>query len=284
MEPENVALDRHGADWRDWILNNLAKNCAPLGMFEKMVAGVWERDIAAQALDEGLRQLGVNKTWRKPLPGIRTPTQVCNGAGYPVRVLCQIAVPHALLLDGVLSESECDQLIEYAYSKGLKRSGVVDGDSGNSQEHHARTSSSVFFTRSETPLIDEIEQRLAALTHWPIENGEGLQLLQYEPGQEYKAHFDWFNPKNPGSASHLKRGGQRVGTLVVYLQTPSAGGGTRFPKSGIEVMPNKGGAIFFTDLTLSGQPDENTLHAGTPVQQGTKIVLTYWQREASFQG
>lgn len=279
---ETAALDQHGAEWRQWILNNLAKNCAPSGMFERMVAGVWEHNRAAQAINEGLQELGINKPWLTPLPQVNNPTGLCNGDGQPIRVLCEIASPTARLLDGVLSPTECDQLIEYAYSKGLKRSGVVDGDSGSSQQHDARTSSSVFFTRAETPLINSLEERLAALTHWPIENGEGLQLLQYEPGQEYRAHFDWFNPKNPGSASHLKRGGQRVGTLVVYLQTPDAGGGTRFPKSGIEVMPNRGGAVFFTDLTVSGQPDENTLHAGTPVQQGTKIVLTYWQREGPF--
>ena len=282
MEYKTSALDQHGANWRNWILNNLEKGCAPAGMFEKMVSGVWDRHTAVEALDEGLRQLKLHKPWRVALPEIHNPTQVYNGDGQLVRVLCQIELPHALLLDGILSDSECDQLINYAYSKGLKRSGVVDANSGKRSEHDARTSSSVSFTRSETPLIDNIEQRLAALTHWPIENGEGLQLLQYEPGQEYRAHFDWFNPKKTGSATHLKRGGQRVSTLVIYLQSPEAGGGTRFPKKGIQVLPNRGGAIFFNDLTISGQLDENTLHAGTPVQKGTKIVLTYWQREGTF--
>lgn len=242
MENTISALDLHGPDWRSWILTNLANNCAPADMFEKMVAGVWEKNIAAQALDQALQHLDLNKPWRTPLPYIDHPPEVENGSGDPVRVLCQIATPHALLLDAVLSQEECQQLIDYAYQKGLKRSGVVDEESGNSQEHYARTSSSVFFTRAETPLIDKIEQRLAALTHWPVKNGEGLQVLQYEPGQEYCSGLI---PKNPGSVKHLERGGQRVGTLVVYLQVPAAGGGTRFPKSGIECMPNKGGAVFF---------------------------------------
>lgn len=275
-------LDLHGESWRTWILRNLERNCTPASMFRKMVSGVWKRDNAAQALDEGLKHLGIDKAWRVPLPYIDSSANIVNGDGKPVRILCQTETPHAVLLDGVLSTDECKQLIEYAYSKGLKRSGVVNSDSGGIEEHQARTSSTVFFTRAETPLIDQLEQRLAKLTQWPIENGEGLQMQQYEPGQEYKAHYDWFDPANTGSSAHLKRGGQRVGTIVIYLQTPDLGGGTRFPKSGIEVMPNLGGAVFFVDMDTSGQPDENTLHAGTPVIQGTKLVLTYWQREGAF--
>lgn len=149
-------------------------------------------------------------------------------------------------------------------------------------EQRLHESSRVFLTRAETPLIDDVENRLAALTGWPVSHGEGLQILRYEPGQQYKPHHDWFDPAKSGSASHLKHGGQRVGTTVIYLAAAQAGGGTSFPKAGLEVSPRAGGAIFFTNMTASGQPDDMSLHAGTPVLQGTKIVMTYWQREAAF--
>lgn len=282
MNQQISSLDLHGIEWRNWILENLKKNCSPSSMFEKMVESTWDRSSASKALYEALEKLSKKSSWHAPLPQITNPTKIESSPGKEVRVLAQIESPHALVLDGVLTSEECEELIEYAYTKGLKRSNVVDGASGKNYEHDARTSSSVFFTRAETPLIDTIELRLAALTNWPIENGEGLQLLQYEPGQEYKAHFDWFDPKNPGSLEHLQRGGQRAGTMVIYLQAPKSGGVTRFPKSGVEVSPNQGGAVFFSDLKISGEPDEKSLHSSTPVTEGTKIVLTYWQRERAF--
>lgn len=280
----DMAIDLHGQRWRKWILDNLQRNCSPTEMLNRMASGIWDREKAAQAIDEGLILLGLTKEWRKPLPAIKQSASVTNGDGQPVRVLSRFEKPHAVLLDQLLSAEECKALIDYAYSKGLRKSGVVDSGTGQSIEHHARTSTSVFFTRAETSLIDTLETRLANLTGWPIENGEGLQMLQYEPGQEYKAHYDWFNPENPGSALHLQRGGQRVGTTVVYLAIPEEGGGTRFPGSGIEVYPNAGGAIFFTDMDVSGEPDMTSLHAGTPVIKGTKIIVTYWQREGAFRG
>lgn len=274
-------LDKHGESWRQWVLDNLERRCEPGGMFDRMVQAVWTHDDAAQALDQGLAQLGLPAEWRATLPAI-APGDVVDALGQPVKVLARLDRPRAVLLDNVLGAQECEALIRYATDKGLKASGVVDRDTGESVAHQARTSSSVFFTRAETPLIAAIEQRLAALTGWPVANGEGLQVLRYEPGQQYKPHHDWFNPDNPGSAGHLQRGGQRVGTTVIYLSPAQSGGGTRFPKTGLEVLPRTGGAIFFANLDVAGRPDDLSLHAGTPVLEGTKVVMTYWQRERAF--
>ncbi len=90
----------------------------------------------------------------------------------------------------------------------------------------------MFFERGEAPLIQRIEQRIAALLHWPVEKGEGLQILRYRPGAQYRPHFDYFDPAQPGTAAVLKRGGQRVGTLIMYLHVPQGGGGTVFPDVG----------------------------------------------------
>lgn len=246
-----------------------------------MVKSVWSAEAAQRALDEGLQVLGLSPDWKVQLPSIPESDQI-DISGHTVRVLSRMTSPRAALLDQLLTEHECAQLVAYAFSKGLNQSGVVDWDTGKSVEHQARTSSSVFLTRAETPLIDTIERRLATLTAWPVEHGEGIQVLRYEPGQQYKPHFDWFDASKPGSATHLKRGGQRVGTTVMYLATPESGGGTSFPKTGIQVSPRVGGAVFFNDVDALGNPDQMSLHAGTPVEKGVKIVATYWQREGKF--
>lgn len=275
-------LDKHGSQWHDWILSNLQRQCTPGSLFANMVQSVWSSDDAAQALNQGLTALGLPQSWQVALPDIRLSAEKSTVQGQAIRMLGQFKRPRAVLLDNVLHQTECEAVIEYAMQKGLKHSGVVDQETGYSVQHQARTSTSVEFTRAETPLIDTIERRLATLTDWPIDNGEGLQVLRYAPGQQYKPHFDWFDPQHPGSARHLQRGGQRVATTVIYLATAEEGGGTCFPKVGLEVSPRTGGAIFFHSTDMTGQPDAMSLHAGTPVVQGTKIVMTYWQRERPF--
>ena len=113
-----------------------------------------------------------------------------------------------------------------------------------------------------------------------MERGEGLQILRYRPGAQYRPHFDYFDPAQPGTAAVLERGGQRVATLIMYLQVPSRGGATIFPDVGLEVAPVKGHALFFS----YDRPHESTatLHGGAPVTDGEKWVATKWLREGEF--
>ena len=88
----------------------------------------------------------------------------------------------------------------------------------------------MFFQPAEFPVCARLEARIAALLDWPLENGEGLQVLRYRPGAEYKPHYDYFDPAEPGTPTILKRGGQRVGSLVCYLNTPAEGGAHGLPR------------------------------------------------------
>ena len=57
---------------------------------------------------------------------------------------------------------------------------------------------------------------------------------------------DGGTPAEPGTPTILKRGGQRVGTVVMYLNEPARGGGTTFPDIGLEAMTHM--EIRFRDL------------------------------------
>jgi prolyl 4-hydroxylase len=162
----------------------------------------------------------------------------------------------------------------------LARSETVVYETGGNEVNAARTSRGMFFGRGETELCQRIEARIAALVRWPVENGEGLQVLHYEPGAEYKPHHDYFDPAQPGMASVLKRGGQRVGTVVMYLNTPEAGGATSFPDVALEVAAIKGHAVFFS--YDRAHPVTRSLHGGSPVVKGEKWVATKWVREREF--
>jgi prolyl 4-hydroxylase len=121
---------------------------------------------------------------------------------------------------------------------------------------------------------------MAALMNWPLENGEGLQVLRYGPGAEYKPHYDYFDPAHSGTPLILKRGGQRVASLVCYLNTPEHGGETVFPDVQLEVAPVRGNAVFFS--YDRAHPATRTLHGGAPVVAGEKWVATKWLREGHF--
>jgi prolyl 4-hydroxylase len=156
----------------------------------------------------------------------------------------------------------------------------VQTSTGGEELNPDRTSSGMFFNRGQTPEVTAVEERIARLTGWPVENGEGLQVLHYRPGAEYKPHYDYFDPDEPGTPTILKRGGQRVATLVMYLNEPTRGGGTTFPDVGLEVAPVRGQAVFFS--YDRPHPGTRTLHGGAPVLEGEKWVATKWLREGEF--
>ena len=192
-----------------------------------------------------------------------------------IKVLMTVAHPRVILFGGLLSNTECDELVTLSRAR-MTASQVVDSDTGGEVAHEGRTSSGFGFHRGATPLIDRIERRIAALLKWPLEQGEGLQILRYRVGQEYRPHHDYMDPALPGAPAFLARGGQRVASLVMYLNTPTGGGATNFPEIGLEVAALKGNAVFFS--YDRPHPATKSLHGGMPVTDGEKWVATKWLR------
>lgn len=216
-------------------------------------------------------------------PAIVAPNALPAGDGRDIPVLFAMESPRIALFQRLLMPDECEALI--ALSRGrLARSPVVNPDTGDENLIDARTSMGAMFQVGEHPLIERLEARIAAVTGVPVEQGEGLQILNYKPGAEYQPHYDFFNPQRRGEARQLRVGGQRMATLVIYLNDVPAGGATAFPKLGLRVNPVQGNAVFFAYLGEDGALDERTLHAGLPVGQGEKWIATKWLREAPYRG
>jgi prolyl 4-hydroxylase len=275
---------------RQWIVAQAQAGVAPEHVLESMMKSGWQEDVAIKALEETLRghlteQAKLNPVTHEALP-VPVPDAPLADSPSKIRVLdrdvtvlANMKHPRVVVLGGLLTDAECDQIIALAGPR-MARSETVDNITGGSEVNVARTSRGMFFERGETGVIDRVERRVAALLGWPVENGEGLQVLHYKPGAEYKPHYDYFDPVHPGSASILKRGGQRVGTLLMYLNTPKKGGGTTFPDVGLEVAPIKGNAVFFS--YDRAHVDTRSLHGGAPVIEGEKWVATKWLREREF--
>jgi len=214
----------------------------------------------------------------EPLPqGART---VVRAGDRDVGIVMSMFNPRVVVFSGLLSDDECDEIIALARVR-LARSETVQTETGSSEVNEARTSQGMFFDRGEHAVCARLEARIAALMNWPVENGEGLQVLRYGPGAEYKPHYDYFDPQQAGTPTILKRGGQRVASLVCYLNTPTLGGATTFPDVQLDVAPIKGNAVFFS--YDRPHPVTRTLHGGAPVVEGEKWVATKWLREGRFE-
>lgn len=272
---------------RDWIIAQARAGCRPEDVLQSMRTSGWDDDTALNALETTLEDFLKDHAQANTLPPpVPVPTPDLTGSpavvhalDRDVKILLVMHSPRLIVFGGLLSDEECDEMIAQA-SPRLARSETVHNPSGGSEVHDSRTSDGMFFERGEFPLCDRLERRIAALVNWPLENGEGLQVLRYRPGAEYKAHHDYFDPAQPGTPTILQRGGQRVGTIVMYLNTVPKGGGTAFPDVGIEVAPVRGNAVFFS--YDRAHVTTRTLHAGTPVVDGEKWVATKWLREREF--
>jgi prolyl 4-hydroxylase len=200
-----------------------------------------------------------------------------------IQMLFALTAPRVVLFGNLLSAEECEQMVELSRGK-LERSSVVNNETGHYDVHPHRTSYGTYFNRGENELISRLERRIAELVQFPIENGEPIQILHYEPGGEYRPHHDYFDPKQPGNEQVLKQGGQRIATLIMYLNDVEAGGSTVFPEVGIDVLPRRGNAVYFAYCSETGTLDARSLHGGSPVGAGEKWIATKWFRQQPYSG
>ncbi|GAB2880911.1 hypothetical protein GCM10027277_57490 [Pseudoduganella ginsengisoli] len=264
--------------WHAWIKDGLSRGCSVDSMIQVLVRdGRFSRAVAIAAINATKSDQSESNALR---PFVDTSKNYISTPDRKIQVILSVEAPNVAVLGNVLSDEECDALIAYGEA-GMSRSHTVAA-TGGGQIDPGRTSYGVMMQRGELDLITKIEARLAHIANWPVERGEGLQLLRYGVGAEYKPHFDWFNADIPGQAQLFGTAGQRVGTIVMYLNDVEAGGGTLFPELGLEVAPRKGGAVFFTNITPEGTPCRLSLHGGSPVISGVKYVATKWLREKVF--
>ncbi|WP_298286054.1 2OG-Fe(II) oxygenase [Novosphingobium sp.] len=128
------------------------------------------------------------------------------------------------------------------------------------------------------PFIRMLERRIDDLMGIDPRHGEVIQGQRYEPGQEFRAHFDFFNTSADYWKTEQARGGQRTWTAMGYLSAVEAGGATEFPRAPISVPPQPGALLVWNNMGRDGKPNPLTMHAGMPVERGVKYVVTKWYR------
>jgi prolyl 4-hydroxylase len=273
-----------------------------------MIRVGWNKEVAAKLLDETLAITDVEV--KTPAPQVLTSladvikantvqqekileqittkapeivtthkNNLFNVDGRPMNIQMEMQHPRIVMVENVFDKEECEALIELAKER-LNRSTVIQANTGGSELSTSRTSDGMFFTRAENNLIATLEKRISFLVRWPELRQEPFQVLRYGVGAEYKPHNDYFNINDPGTESILTRGGNRVGTLLIYLNDVPAGGGTIFPETTVEVRPKRGSAVFFSYESMDHL--SRTLHGGSPVVAGEKWVAVKWFRQSTF--
>ena len=129
------------------------------------------------------------------------------------------------------------------------------------------------------PVVQAVDRRLAMYTGLAPARGEPLQGQRYAVGQEFKGHTDYFEPQGADYATYCSVAGNRTWTVMVYLNTPDAGGATRFKAVDKIVQPETGKLVAWNNRRADGSPNPATLHQGMKVRAGTKYVITKWYRE-----
>lgn len=278
------------AEDKDWVLTEIRQGTPPERLLATLVGRGVAEELAIEFLTHTLEcELAALQADGTPIPAmVATPLSpvpeplaldwppVIATPDREVRALFSLHHPRVVLFGGFLADEECDALIAMAQAK-MTESQVIDMQTGDTRPDSGRTSSGMAFARGENALLQRLEARIASLLRWPVDHGEAIQVLRYRVGEEYRPHYDYVDPSQAGAAPFLARGGQRVASLVMYLNTPQRGGGTNFPDAGLEIAAQKGSAVFFS--YNRPDPATGTLHGGMPVLAGEKWVATKWLRE-----
>lgn len=258
-----------------WIEDNIRAGCTRDSLLQAGIESGHASELVVAALAKAYND---PKPANVPWPNLDKPWVWAGDR--VVRAALTLQNPKFVLFNGFCSEAETEELIELARPK-FQRSTGLNAMTGEFEVHPARTSDGMHFKAGESQLVAKLDARIAELVNWPTEKSEGLQVLRYSAGGEYIPHNDYFDPDFSGNAEIISRGGNRVGTFIIYLQEPEMGGETYFPDVGMTIVPKKGSAIFFA----YDKPDVSTLttHAGLPVIKGEKIIATKWFREHNFE-
>jgi len=175
-----------------------------------------------------------------------------------------------------LSDAECATLIA-AIDAAARPSTLL----ATHDDPEFRTSSSTDLDRwSEA--VWPIDDRIAHLLGIPVANAETMQGQRYAPGQQFRAHCDYFHEGAEYWQRMVETGGQRTWTAMAYLNDVEEGGATWFPRAGVRFKPKKGQLLIWNNMSPDGSPNYDTLHEGMRVVEGTKYIVTKWFRENAW--
>ena len=197
---------------------------------------------------------------------------------YKGRGYCDITAEYELprVYENFVTDNEINHILKMATPK-FRESKLVSGFSES-----VRKSQTAWLTKQD-PIISNIIKKACNITNIPFDNAENVQVVKYEPNGFYKKHFDASCDDRKECVEFEKNGGQRVITMIIYLNDDFTGGTTEFPNLKQEFTPKKGNGLLFYSLQKNGNKCHPlSLHAGKPVNTGHKYIANIWIREKPY--
>ncbi|PAV70367.1 hypothetical protein WR25_24413 isoform B [Diploscapter pachys] len=189
----------------------------------------------------------------------------------PIKVEILRYEPLVVLFKQIISDYESEMVQELAAPK-LKRATVQNAFTGELETASYRISKSAWLKGAEHPVVDRINKRVGDMTNLNQETSEELQVANYGLGGHYDPHFDFARKEEVNAFKKLATG-NRIATVLFYMEVPEWGGATVFNQLGTAVFPSKNDALFWYNLYRSGEGDLRTRHAACPVLMGVKWVI-----------
>lgn len=189
--------------------------------------------------------------------------------------------PDIRVVKGFATPAMAAWLIRAAQGR-LQDGEVNDVETGEVRKHEMRTAKAAPFHLLTKDLVCVVmQERAARATGAPLPNHEPPNVIAYNPGEQFQAHYDYVDPAVAHFQLELMLQGQRVATIVTYLNDDFDGAETAFPRLNWRFKGGTGDALVFFNVTPDGRVDPRTLHAGLPPTRGRKWVLSQWLRNRS---
>jgi hypothetical protein len=198
------------------------------------------------------------------------------------------AIPATKILGGSIAVwenawTEPDETIK-ALEKNIKESSNLDWQKAQTNaelsgiDHHIQRTNSIFHLRQNArdneilrKLSNDYFDLVASATDWYVQNfgieeyiyfPEEFNVLRYQTGEEYHAHYDG------GTIS------KRVISPILYLNEDYEGGEIEFVNYNIKIKPKAGMFLIFP-------ANFAFRHVAHPVKTGTKYAIVTWLHDAA---
>lgn len=171
--------------------------------------------------------------------------------------------------------TECDasyilQSAQYNYTDS-----VVVGTDNSEGIRKSKT----YWLKRDDPIAQKIIKKVCKINGHDTEQAEDIQVVKYEPNGYYKEHHDSCCD-NTIDCKEFTKDGNRVLTMLIYLNDGFQGGATYFPNLNKEYKPNKYSGILFYPMNKNEDKcHEKSLHGGKPITSGEKYIANVWIRE-----
>jgi prolyl 4-hydroxylase len=273
-----MSRKRLDAGWTAWLNENIQRQCNPEELLAILLRNAF--DLASIRGAMGAHYPGQSLTAlaaenRKPDPvdhralaRVRITRPESGASRFKTDKL------QLYTIDAFLNDAECDELVSII-DRHLRPSSITLP----TPDKAFRISQTSDLSLIDSPVVATLDERIARALGIRAAYSEGIQAQRYDPGGQFKYHTDYFEPGTPEYAQHASAQGNRTWTFMVYLNDVESGGATHFPAIDHAFMPVKGRAVAWNSLRSDGTVNADTLHAGTIVSAGHKIIITKWFRE-----